>query len=267
MTIDTNTNNKINILIIDDERLAINYLKDIINETIIHIPILKEASIITCQNPKQADIYIKNYLPIIIFLDIEMPQISGIELAKLITENKYDFGYSKEQHFPAIIFSTAFENYGYQAFQTEAIDYVLKPVDTDRIKNCLLKFKQFYQKDLKILESYLIVNNNGIDVKIYLKEILYLKAEEKYITVKTDKKEFLITDSLMQLEQKYTELLKIHRSYLVNPTYIQRFYKKDNLFYVLLKNNESLSVSRRQKQELHGKLDYSLFSSIEQDLH
>ena len=81
----------------------------------------------------------------------------------------------------------------------------------------------------------------------------------KYITIITAVKEFLINETLLNLEKKYNNFIKIHRSYLVNPNYISRFYKKYSSWFVILKNhNEHLPISRRQKAEIQSKIDYKI---------
>ena len=78
----------------------------------------------------------------------------------------------------------------------------------------------------------------------------------KYTTVVTEKKEYLINKTLLSLEERYSNFVKIHRAYLVNISYIQKFYKKDNHWFLSIKNHEQhLPVSRRQKQEIEKKIN------------
>ena len=249
-------NNSKYILIIDDEALALSYLKDTIEEVIKKFSLFLNYQIECTTNQSEFWKLLEEKLPIIIFLDIQMPKKSGLDIAKEIRIKSKLLGYNSE-HFPLIVFTTAYENYGYQAFQVNAIDYVLKPIDEEKIESVFIKIANTYGSLLEQNSEYISINSFGIDIKIPLCEVLYFKADMKYIAVVTDKKEFLINDTLLNLEKKYPKFVKIHRSYLINPTYISRFYRKDNYLYVILKNHSiHLPVSRRQKFEIEKKIDY-----------
>lgn len=254
---------KKNILIVDDERLAINYLKDNLENLIYssEFIFLNDAKIITHQNPNEALLLVEQEKPAIIFLDIQMPYKTGIELAEEIQSKKEQFGYNPKSRLPAIVFTTAYPDYGYQAFQVQAFDYLLKPVDSEKLKVTLSKIQMHLKEEFEeIFKQYITINEQGINQQVPLDDVIYFKAEEKYVLVKTEKKEFLISDSLLNLERQFSHFLKIHRAYLVNSKYIVKFLKRDSSTVVFLKNQEYLPVSRRQKQELQTKLNYELLT-------
>lgn len=247
-----------NILILDDEILALSYLKDTIEDVIKNIPAFSNYSVQATSNQIEFWNLLKNNLPQIVFLDIQMPKKSGLEIAKEIRDTAIKIGYNSEQ-LPLIIFTTAHENYGYQAFKVDAIDYILKPIDEEKIENILKKIIKSQEFLLKPFDETITVNSSGIDIDIPLNEVLYFKADMKYIAVVTNKKEFLINDTLLNLESRYVNFVKIHRAYLVNPSYIFRFYKKENSFFLTLKDHDiHLPVSRRQKLEIEKKIDYKI---------
>jgi DNA-binding LytR/AlgR family response regulator len=184
-----------------------------------------------------------------------MPIKNGLEVAKEIRENFQSLGYTDFQ-FPIIIFSTAFDNYGYQAFSVDAFDYILKPVDIDKLLHIFLKIELQYFNKLKNFIDSIKVPQAGIEIDLPLKDVFYFKSDMKYTIVVTEKKEFLINKTLLFLEEKYPNFIKIHRAYLVNPIYIKKFYKKENHWFLSLKNHEQhLPVSRRQKQEIEKKIN------------
>jgi DNA-binding LytR/AlgR family response regulator len=243
------------ILVLDDELPALSYMVETIEEIQQTELLFKNFTVLSTSRQTEFWELITKFLPTIIFLDIQMPIHSGIEIAKLIRDRSIEFGY--KENFPLIIFSTAFENYGYQAFQVEAIDYLLKPTDREKIIHTFHKIKDNYPNISTDIIDSIKVPTNGIEIDLPLKEVIYFHADMKYITVVTDKKDFLINTTLVNLENLFPKFIKIHRSYLVNPFYILKFFKKDNNWYLSLKNsNKHLPVSRRQKQEIEGKLNY-----------
>ncbi len=250
---------KNSILIIDDEVLALSYLKDTVEDVIKEIPELSKHEIFGTSNYNDFMHILSENAPSIIFLDVQMPKKTGLEIAKEIRENYKTLGYNNDK-LPIIIFTTAHENYGYQAFKVNAYDYILKPIDDEKIKDVLCSAVNDYDifnEDNQ--EEYVTVHSSGIDLDIPLKDILYFKADMKYIAVVTENKEFLINQTLLNLEDKYPNFIKLHRAFLVNPRYIIKIKKVDNNLFVSLKNhNIDIPVSRRQKNDLEQKIDYKL---------
>lgn len=244
------------ILILDDEHLASSYLKEVIEDTQKKIPFFSNFKIeeTNTYNDFMDKLYLYN--PKIIFLDIQMPGKNGLEIAKEIRANYNDLGYENES-LPIIIFSTAYDNYALNAFSVDAIDYILKPVEEYKIEHILKKIEIQYHNYFKDVLEVIRVPSSGIEIDLPLKEVLYFKADMKYISVVTNKKEFLINKTLLSLEEKFPTFIKIHRAYLINPAFISKFYKKDNHWFLSIKNHEThLPVSRRQKQEIEKKLNY-----------
>lgn len=252
------------ILLLDDEILALSYLKDTIEDVKRTSPNFSNFKILSTANQNEFWFLLQKHLPKIIFLDIQMPGRSGLDIAVDLRAKAKDIGYLND-NLPIIIFTTAYENYGYQAFKVDALDYVLKPIMEESIHNVFKKIEQQHENVLKELEETILVPSSGIDIELPIKDILYFKADMKYIAVVTPKKEFLINSTLLNLQTSYPKFVKIHRAYLINPMYVSKFYKKEGHWYVILKNHDiHLPVSRRQKQDLEGKLDYNtIFNNIE----
>lgn len=252
----------LNILVLDDEVPALSYLVETIEEVQQTKALFQNFKVLSTTKQSEFWLLLKSHLPKIIFLDIQMPGKTGIEIAEEIRANSQSLGYS--DNLPLIIYCTAFEDYGYQAFKVEAIDYLLKPIDTDKVIHVFEKIQENYSNLIQEAIDTIRVPTNGIEVDLPLKEVLYFKADMKYISVYTAKKEFLINTTLLQLEEQYPSFIKIHRAYLVNPAYVLKFFRKDNHWFLSLKNHEEhLPVSRRQKQEIEGKLNYNDLFSID----
>lgn len=190
-----------------------------------------------------------------VLLDIRMPGMDGLECAAHL--NRLDKP-------PAIIFSTAYEAYACQAFDLNAVDYLLKPVRTDRLLRALSRAHSLSDSVLQRLQAthsrartHLSVNEKNRIVLIPVADILYLKAELKYVTVRTVNREFLIEESLVRLESEFGEVfLRIHRNCLVASARIREIGKlpgdEDGHFLQLDGLDERLMVSRRQYSALRG---------------
>lgn len=186
--------------------------------------------------------------PDLLFLDIEMPLLNGFEVLK------------KVKHFPLVIFCTAYDEFALKAFETNAIDYIVKPVKEERVKLSLEKLatlkEPLIKKDqvLKFLEDYLAQPNKkkvtSIPVKlgermllIKIADISYFCAEEKYVTIFTAGGEKYLTDyTLKYLEEKLDEdFIRVHRSLLINSGHILEFKKYFGGKFVIRMNNKMQS--------------------------
>jgi len=193
--------------------------------------------------------------PDVILLDIRMPEMDGIEFALHL---------QKLPNPPAIIFTTAYDNYAIQAFEVNAVDYLLKPIRAERLASALKKAHPLTSASAqKLLDfshrprTHLSVVERGKVLLIPVNEIIYLKAELKYITIKTIDRDFLLEESLTRLEQEYAaHFVRVHRNCLVARAFITGFEKAEIAsetgethlnWVVLLKGlEEKLVVSRRQ---------------------
>lgn len=241
-----------NILLLDDEELALSYLNDtleMLQETNLF---LKGFSIHSAS--KQSEFYelLKGKLPKIIFIDIQMPGKTGIEIAEDINKNHVEYGYKEKP--PAIIFITAYEDYGYKAFQVNAVDYLLKPIDEDKLSNAIRKI---HANNLCDANEHIFISFNGADLKIAVKDVMFFKADMKYVSVATEKKEYLINSSLTKIEESMPTFIKVHRRYLVNPSFVQKVHKRENHWILILSNGDRIPVSRRQQHEVENKLIFS----------
>lgn len=230
------------ILIVDDELLACERLRSLIEE-------LQVGTVVgIAHNGKQALLEIFKLEPDVILLDIRMPGMDGLETAQHI---------SKLDTPPAVIFTTAYDDYALDAFAAHAIDYLLKPIRKQRLLESLTAAKRLTRVQINELKqkqnkttprTHLSARIHG-DVKLIpINEILYLLADQKYVTVGTTDSEDLIDDSLISLEVEFGELFfRIHRNALVATKNIEAL-ERTNTGQMLIKCRNSerrLDVSRR----------------------
>ena len=184
-------------------------------------------------------------------VDIRMPQMDGIELARHL---------AGAAHPPAVVFTTAYDQYAVQAFELNAIDYLVKPVRAQRLAAALEKARRAAppaRETLARLPSearrHLSVSERGRILLVPVSDILYLKAELKYVTARTREREHLLDESLTHLEEEFaSRFVRVHRNCLVAREAIAGFEKSaaedgETHWSVLLAGlEEKLPVSRRQ---------------------
>ena len=191
-------------------------------------------------------------------VDIRMPVMDGIELARNVSTLEYP---------PAVVFTTAYDQYAVNAFELNAVDYLLKPVRSARLLAALQKTRRAAPLRPEVLQQLLpegrrqlSCNERGRILLVAVADILYLKAELKYVTARTCEREFLLEESLTQLEQEYpNRFIRIHRSCLVARSAVGGFERDhtegEGQWVVLLKGlDEKLPVSRRQWPAVKGAL-------------
>lgn len=239
------------LLIVDDEAPARERLEHLVAE----LP--DWTSVGNCASSQEALTCIAELRPAVVLLDIRMPGMSGIELARHL---------SRLEPPPAVIFTTAYDQYALEAFDAYAIAYLLKPVRSERLASALARAGRINEALLGELSR----NTRGIERRqhiaarvrdqlrlIPLASIRYFEAEQKYLSVHHAGGIDLIEESLKQLETEFSDLfVRIHRSVLVAVAAIEAV-EKDSAggHHVRLRGSEaSLPVSRRQVAELKSRL-------------
>jgi len=235
------------ILIADDEAPARQRLRDLLDECRETFPL---AIVDEAKNGREALEVLNREKVDIVLLDIRMPEIDGMEAARHIA------GMAQP---PAIIFTTAFDSYAIKAFEVNAIDYLLKPIRLERLLTALGKTRVAPPLSRAALDAaanqprrHLSVHERGKIHLVPLAEVLYLRAELKYVTVRTAEREYLVEESLTHLEEEFSELfVRIHRNCLVARAAIGGFERNaeesESGWAVLIKaTGEKLPVSRRQ---------------------
>ena len=239
------------VLIADDEGPARARLRDLLDECRETFPL---AIVDEARNGREALDVLNREKVDIVLLDIRMPEMDGLEAARHIA--------GMEQR-PAIIFTTAFDAYAIKAFEVNAIDYLLKPIRLERLLTALGKTRSAPPVTRQALDAaanqprrHLSVHERGKIHLVPLAEVLYLRAELKYVTVRTAQREYLVEESLTSLEEEFGDaFVRIHRNCLVARTAIAGFERnaeesESGWAVVIRDTGEKLPVSRRQHHVL-----------------
>jgi DNA-binding LytR/AlgR family response regulator len=191
-------------LIVDDNKMARMALKQMVTQ-IQHLDLVAE-----CENAMDAYNQLAANQVDLIFLDIEMPDISGIDLIKKLGNKK-----------PLIIFTTAKKDYAVEAFELNVVDYLVKPVPQARLLQAVEKAQETLdsnKEEVKIEEQgFVFVKDNGMLKRISIDDILFLEAMGDYVKVHTPQKFHVVHATLKSIEEKLpaSKFLRVHRSYIV----------------------------------------------------
>lgn len=246
---------KIKVVIIEDEELGRelirNYLKDQEN-----IEILKE-----CENGFDGIKAIQEMKPDLIFLDIQMPKLNGFEMLEILDEK------------PEIVFTTAYNQYAIQAFELNAVDYLLKPFSKERLLDALEKaihrintnqnqtgtINKLIQQPLdEILERVVVKSNNKIRV-IPVDKIRYLEAQDDYVMIYTFESKHLKQATMKYFEEHLNpnDFMRVHRSYIIRLDQVIQLepYGKDS-YVAKLKDGPTVKISKSGFKNLKDKLNF-----------
>ncbi|MDH5407798.1 MAG: LytTR family DNA-binding domain-containing protein [Gammaproteobacteria bacterium] len=235
------------ILIADDEPLARDRLKGLVSELRLG-DVIAEAA-----NGEEVLQLSAQHQPDVILLDIRMPGMTGLETAMHLGQLETS---------PAIVFTTAYDEYALQAFEANAVDYLLKPVRRERLTKALEKVERLSQTQLQAIQSDETPENisarmhGGIKL-VPITDIFYFQAADKYISVIHKQGTVLIEEPLKSLEQRLAEqFVRIHRNALVAKVFISALEKDDQGgFHIVLKGHDDrLEVSRRHVAEVRALL-------------
>lgn len=199
------------VLIVDDEAPARARLRDLLADLAPSLPVTVAGE---AANGREALDAVCRLEPDVVLLDIRMPEIDGIEAAEHLLQLERP---------PAVIFTTAYDNYAVRAFEVNAIDYLLKPVREERLMAALQKAQALTRPRLAALKeaagharTHLAITDRGRIVLVPVNEVIYLKAELKYLTVRTRERSHIYDGSLHEFERAQPQRwLRIHRNALV----------------------------------------------------
>ena len=214
--------------------------------------------IATFTEPEKAIPYLKSSKIDCLFLDIEMPTMDGFQFLEKL-EHK-DF---------AVVITTAYNEYAITALKNEAIDYLLKPIDTDDLADTITKIKKHNTKGFsadkfedillkfnnKLHHKKITINTDGKLVFLEPKDIFYVASDGNYSTLYlSENKKIVVTKKLKDINELLPQdhFFRIHNSYIINLHKIKEFLKSDG--YVVLENNAKIPVSRQRKTEFSEKL-------------
>lgn len=246
--------NKIRTLIIDDELLARDLLRRYLSNDD-RVEVIGE-----CSNGFEGVLAIQELNPDLVFLDIQMPKITGFEMLELVTAP------------PIIVFSTAYDQYAIRAFEANAIDYLLKPYPYERVVAALnkavekLKTKTGTPEIGKLIETHdensgflnRVVVKSGRKIKVIpVESINYIESQDDFVMIYCAEGHFMKQKTMKFFEQHLSgqQFVRIHRSYLLNISYISEIqqYEKES-WIVLTKQGAKLKVSKAGYTNLKEKL-------------
>ena len=235
------------IFLVDDEPPALNRLQDLLADCRSAVP---HDLVGTALTGTEAIEKLVQHPADLVLTDINMPGMTGLELARHL---------GRLHHRPAVVFCTAFDEFAVQAFEVHALDYLLKPIRRERLEAALLRARDIAHPSQEVLgdlspapRRYFSVAERGRVRLVSVDAVIYLKAELKYVTLRTREAEFLLEESLTQLEVEFgNRFLRIHRNCLVAREKLLGFERghdegEGHWLALLDGSDEKLPVSRRQ---------------------
>ncbi|MCL9807982.1 LytR/AlgR family response regulator transcription factor [Flavobacterium luminosum] len=244
-------------IIIEDEKRAQIYLQGVLEQIAPEITVVA-----VCDDLPSGVIAIRKHNPDLVFLDIEMPKYSGLEIVNFFGAHEIQF---------TIIFTTAYNQYAIQAFKTSALDYLLKPIDPEELTETINRYKQKnkipqYEQLVSLNESLIketkiaIPDGNMLQL-IPTEEIIYLKADSNYTQVFLENGKKHITSRILRNFEEtlkdYKQFFRCHKSYIINTKFVECYSKSDG-GTIILKNKQEIPVSPEKSEEL-----LSFFTKIE----
>ena len=233
----------INVIIVDDEPLA----QDVLETYIQKIPELN--LIEKCSNALEANEALKNHDIDLMFLDIQMPQLTGVDFLKTLS------------HPPLVIFTTAYPNYAIEGFELNALDYLLKPISLERFMKAVNKAEEQLELQSKGGSSsggeeeeepnFIFVKADKKLVKINYADIIYIEGLKDYVIIRMDNSRVITLQTMKSLEEKLPQNIfkRIHRSYIVNVDKIEAVV--GNMIEVVEKNQaKHLPIGKNYRDEL-----------------
>lgn len=250
-------------IIVDDEPLARKRIRSLLNKYV-EIEVVKE-----CANGKSAILAINSLAPELVFLDINMKDMTGFQVLEEIQLKPK----------PIIIFVTAYDQHALQAFDFEAFDFLLKPFKEERFYSTVerilklpqreinllfeKRFQEFMERSTSLTErkesipSHLAIRHGNTSVLLRPSEILYILASGYYAEIYTKRKKHVIRESLSNLEQMLAagDFFRVHRSAIVNLAYVEEIVHSDySEIDVKMNDNKLISISKSQKKSFLKRL-------------
>jgi DNA-binding LytR/AlgR family response regulator len=231
-------------IIVDDEPLAIEILESYVSK----VEQLQLVS--TFRNAVSAFTFLQQHSVDVIFLDIQMPKLSGIDFLKTL------------KHPPKVIFTTAFRDYAVQGFELEIVDYLLKPIPFDRFLKAVAKIlhqpaaNTATSKQDVLPDNYVYFKVDKKMIKTKMADVLYIESVKDYVKVKTPEKEIITQQKISYLEESLPreQFLRIHRSFIVNLEKIDAYSATDVEI-----GKHSIPIGRNYKNDVMKILAKNIF--------
>jgi DNA-binding LytR/AlgR family response regulator len=233
-------------IIVDDEPLAIKLLRS-------HVEKIEDIELVAeCKNAMQAYDVLRKQKVDLMLLDIQMPQITGIDFLKSLS------------HPPKVIFTTAYRNYALEGFDLEVVDYLLKPIQFERFFKAISRYFALTDNNVEVVspesgigakegDSFIYVKENKKVFKIFLNQICFIEGLGEYVKIHTQDQSHVTKTSLTSLEGKLppSQFVRTHKSYIVGLSKISAFTTSS-----VDVNNQEIPVGRTYKQQVFKLLGY-----------
>lgn len=242
--------NKLRTILVDDEESARDVLQNLLLRFCPDVELIAK-----CENVLEAVDVINKEHPDLVFLDIEMPNYAGYEIANFFKEINFE-----------IIFVTAYDQYAIRAFEIAAIDYLLKPVDIERLKLSIERVKtqrntEQQAQRLALLSNTLeskqlkniVVSDKGQQNIIPIESIIAIEAQESYCIIHTTDKKIVASKNLKHFEtvlESLPQFIRVHKSWMVNKEHIKNYSKSD--LSIQLSNGVTTKLSKYKKAEFEA---------------
>jgi two-component system, LytTR family, response regulator len=233
----------LNCIIIDDEQHCIDGLKAMLEHRFAEMICILG----TCSNSLEAHKIVLEKKPHILFLDIEMPHLNGIDFTKLFTEKNFE-----------IIYTTAYDKYALEALKSEALDYLIKPFSVAELRIAIEKCKKKIDAKHKPkltsqFSRFAIHTNSGNMIVVEPQEIVWISADSNYSTIFfTTQPKLLVPKTLKDFEEQLVpyDFFRCHNSNLINVNHVKSFQTSEGEDYVIMSNDDKVEISRRKKSDL-----------------
>lgn len=241
-------------IIVDDEKLARDLLVEYLSQ-------YNDIEVVaTCKNGTEAVQEIEDKKPDLLFLDVHMPGINGFEVLENVT------------HHPRVIFTTAYDKYAVKAFEQNAVDYLLKPIEEERFQQAIEKvmevisgpkpdltalLKDFAEMSPQRHSDSLFVQKSDKFYRISAADVLYLEASGDYTIISTGQEQYVSSNGISKLEEKLDPqfFIRIHRSTIINQNHLREIEKHFNGgLIVKMDNGKSFPVSRSYVKKIREKI-------------
>jgi len=224
---------KIKCIIVDDEPLAVSLLGSYVEK----IPFLE--LVFSTENPIEALEFIQNNDADLVFLDIQMPELTGINFMKIVGDKmKY-------------ILTTAYSEYALEGYEHNVVDYLLKPISFERFSKSIMKAQERFPVAEASEAGHFFVKSSGQQHRINFDEILYVESIKDYVNIKTETQEYIVLDTLKSLENQLpSNFTRIHKSFILNLDKVKSLSSKK----VILISEHEISVGEMYKSNLLEKL-------------
>jgi DNA-binding LytR/AlgR family response regulator len=231
-------------IIVDDEPNAVNLLEILIHQN------TKWQLLGKCYDALEAISFLKENKPNLIFLDINMPQLTGMELASLLSKDT------------KIVFTTAYSEYAAESYTFQTIDYLLKPITLKRFLTAMQKIEEYFNNyDVNdkavhsIDKAYFFVKSGKVFKKILLEDIQYFEGEKEYVRLVTTTEQILIYRRLKDIEdQLELPFVRVHNSYIVNTKQLNKI--QDNHIFIAAKQ---IPISEKFKDKFMAVIQQRIF--------